>query len=190
MRTAAKKTTTAKKAPVKKTRKAGRPTKAESEKIKLEKIQQAEIKEIESRPKSNVKEVPYTVKDSINKEKTFIITLDVEGNVFIDPIPQYCDVLNFRAFAASTPEIPPSDTFNFKASMDVVSYKGMEITTMVLDTPKRMNPFTELFGLRKGVGGNIIFTMPGKGFTKKEVDKYYKIIIADLQKEIEIKIED
>lgn len=65
----------------------------------------------------------------------------------------------------------------------------MEIVTGTYDTPKKLNPFVDLFDIKnatKAIGGNIVFTMPNRPFTKKEVDKYYKVIVKDLQKEIAI----
>lgn len=175
------------------TRKPGRPKKSEAAQVALEKILREEEKELASRPISNVKEIPYTVKDSLNKKDEYIIVLDSKGNLYVEQIPQYCDFNLYRAFAACTSEISENDNFSFRVNMSFTSYNKMEITTGTYDSPKTLNPFTSLFDIKnstKAIGGNIVFTMPDRGFTKKEVDKYYKVIVKDLQKEITIDVSE
>ena len=157
-------------------------------KPKLTKDQKIEEKELLSRPISNVKEIPYTLKDSLNKEDEYIITLTSSGDVFIDPVPRTCSSNIIRSFIASTPEIPVSDLFNFKAIMKVRDYEGMEIVSVMMENAKRVNPFAEKFGLSKGTVGNIVFTLSNKGFNKKELSIYYNKIIEGLQKEEIIEI--
>lgn len=172
--------------------KRGRPKKSEAEAVALRKRLKEEEKELASRPASTAKEIPYTVKDSINKEKEFIIVLNAEGDLFIDPVPQYCDFDIYKAFAACTSEID-KDIFSFKSNLSITSYGNMEIVTGTYDTPKKLNPFVDLFDIKnatKAIGGNIVFTMPNRPFTKKEVDKYYKVIVKDLQKEITIDVSE
>ena len=168
--------------------KRGRPKKSEAEAVALRKRLREEEKELASRPVSTAKEIPYTAKDSLNKEKEFIIVLTAEGDLFIDPVPQYCDFNIYKAFAACTSEIDKG-VFSFKSNLSITAYGNMEIVTGTYDTPKKLNPFVELFDIKnatKAIGGNIVFTMPNRPFTKKEADKYYKIIVKDLQKEIAI----
>ena len=173
------------------TRRRGRPKKSEAAQVALEKVLREEEKELTSRPVSTAKEIPYTVKDSLNKRDEYIIVLIPDGNLYVEQIPQYCDFNLFRAFASCTTEISDSNNFSFKVSMSITSYGKMEIVTGTYDTPKTLNPFSNLFDIKnttKAVGGNIVFTMPNRPFTKKEVDKYYKVIVKDLQKEIAIDV--
>ena len=157
-------------------------------KPRLTKEQKIEEKELLSRPISVIKEIPYNLKDSLNKEDEYIITLTSSGDIFVDPVPGACSSNIIRSFVASTPEIPVSDLFNFKAIMRIKEYEGMEVTSVMIENAKRINPFAEKFGLSKGTAGNIVFTLSNKGFNKKELSIYYNKIIEGLQREEIIEI--
>ena len=101
---------TVEKAPI--TRRRGRPKKSEAAQVALEKVLREEEKELASRPVSTAKEIPYTVKDSLNKRDEYIIVLSPDGNLYVEQIPQYCDFNLFRAFASCTTEISDSNNFS------------------------------------------------------------------------------
>ena len=163
----------------------------ERARIREEKKVKAMVEKEEATPRKEVKEVPYSIKESSSPSKNFIIVLTPEGEIWVDPVPRYCNFLTFRNFISSCPDLSDNNV-NFKSSVSVTKFDIGEIATSVFDGTRKQNPFAYKFGVRnetKVVGGNLIFSGPERGFTKKEVSEIYPKIIETLQTPEEVNLD-
>lgn len=135
-------------------------------------------------------DVPFTLSEYT--PESFVIVLTPEGNIYSEPVPRYCDFINFINFLSCCKDLPNAKQFSFKADAVNTEFKFGMISTTAFDGDRRFNPYAGCFNLKnstKAIGGNLIFSKEDGGYKKRELKKVSEWIINELQKEEKIDVD-
>lgn len=153
----------------------------------LEKTTKFEETESQTSEKSklNLEEEPtYSYKESILDPSTYVITLTPKGEIYIDPVPRYTDFITFRNFLVSAPDIVSQDLLQIRADIKVRKVGEADLVYSIVSGTRKLNPYADKFldsPYKINIGGSLVFTGDGKGFTKEETKKMFNYIVNILQ---------
>ena len=130
----------------------------------------------------------YTVEGTGYSPTEWVDVLTPGGILYQEPVPRYMDSQHFIYVLAAIPSSPVvGNRISFDAEIYKTAFnvKGVDcvISTVNFDGNRKENPYADVFGTENGtlkVGGNLVFSKDGKGFTAKESEKVMAEIVKRL----------
>lgn len=140
-------------------------------------------------PKPSTEPIPvWTVEETEYEPQSWVVVVTIDGHVYQEPVPRYCDEDVFIKILATVPDKPAAgNKYSLDVSKTIFEVKGVDcyITTSTYDGGRKLNSFiNSFFPEKKGVptviGGNLIFSGMDKGLTKAQCKKVTEAIIKRL----------
>lgn len=152
------------------------------------------IEEAIGAPKKEKPSMEYRLEDSEYIPSQWVVVITPKGNVYQEPVPRYMDSQYFTYVLASIPDLPlVGNKIDFSAEVYKTSFevKGVDciITTVDFIGTRKENAYICAFNVSNGttkIGGNLVFSKDGSGFTKKEAEKVTAEIIKKLNNYSEV----
>lgn len=128
----------------------------------------------------------YTLEETEYSPDRWVVVVTPQGVIYQEPVPRYMDCPYFVFVLAGIPSKPLSgskmifDAEVFRNPFEVKGVGVCEIDTVSFNGTRDLNSYGEVFDLMNGtkkVGGNLVFSKRGEGFTKKESSLVVKEII-------------
>lgn len=134
--------------------------------------------------------IPWTVDEAEYTPESWVVVITINGNVYQEPVPRYCNANYFVSLLAAMPDKLDNTTNKFVASAEEIcktdfKVKGVDcyINTVAFNGTRSINNFSSIFNIKnatKNVGGNLVFSSLDGGFTKAQCKKVTEAIVKKL----------
>lgn len=142
-------------------------------------------------PKPSNEPVPvWTVDETEYEPQSWVVVLTVDGHIYQEPVPRYCNEDMFINLLAMLPDKVDKTSNKITVSAEEIcktefTVKGVEcyINTIAFNGTRSRNQYCSAFDIKnttKMVGGNIVFSGLEKGLTKVQCKKVTEAIVKKL----------
>lgn len=132
----------------------------------------------------------WNVEESEYTPETWVVIITVDGHIYQEPIPRYCDTAYFISLVAAMPDKVDKTATKFAFVADEIcktkfDVKNVDcyITSVAFNGTRNINYYSSIFEIKnttRNVGGNLVFSGLDTGFDKAQCKKVVEAIVKRL----------
>lgn len=132
----------------------------------------------------------WTVEETEYEPQSWVVVLTVDGHIYQEPVPRYCDESTFVNILSMLPDKMDKTSNKITLTAEEVCktafpVKGVDcyINTVAFNGNRSRNEYCSAFNIQnttKMVGGSLVFSGLDKGLTKLQCKKVTEAIVKKL----------
>lgn len=132
----------------------------------------------------------WTVEETEYEPQSWVVVLTVDGHIYQEPVPRYCDESTFVNILSMLPDKMDKTSNKITLTAEEVcktafTVKGVDcyINTVAFNGTRSRNEYCNAFNIQnttKMVGGSLVFSGLDKGLTKSQCKKVVEAIVKKL----------